>query len=205
MRKIAHQILPLTVSMGALAIGCSSTTVVDDPDLRPRLRDAVEDASISLSQAIDIAEGEASGVPTRAELEVHLIGESYKVDLVDLAGNQKTEVEIDPESAEVEEVDTESADDDDLERAEIVAESAVTLKEAVDKAERAAGGQAYNVEVEVDDGVFNVQVLAPDDIVDVRVSTEDGTVLDANGPVDRDDAGTEPVVLRPDGGTAVAL
>ncbi len=146
---------------------------------------ALRSASVSLTQAIETAEKQGKGKALEAEFDTENGAGRYEIKV--LAGQTVTEYAIDARSGQVvgsEQQTLESwakdlglgADASSLNTAR------TTLSQAIGVAEQRAGGKAYEVDVESNDGAiqYEVSVLKGDQAQTVRVDGNNGTVVSAS-------------------------
>lgn len=130
---------------------------------------ALQNAKVSLSQAIDAAKAETGGTAVEAEFEAGRGKAFYELDLIAADGSE-IEVRVDAETGDVvlAEVDRDERDGDDEDEAVITLAALnglnMTLEEAILRAETEAGGQAIEAELELEDGqaAFEVELLKAD-------------------------------------------
>jgi hypothetical protein len=157
-----------------LALGaCDSGE--DNASLRSLTADAMENADLSLLDAIEAAEAAYPGaVVTSAEIEFEEDGQAYyEIELyVDSVAH---ELELDPNSGDVIEAEIEGEPDPDED--ETTAAGSVGWAALIAAAEAEVGGVAFEAETEGGDDRFEIEVLADDGIWEVELSS-DGTVIE---------------------------
>jgi uncharacterized membrane protein YkoI len=175
--------LSLFATLGACDTGDDSAQA-----LRDKLIQGLDQAAVPLATAIATAETEGAGVAIEAELEVEYGALVYRVDVI--GNGNETRIDIDPESGAVVRSKAEgSADDDDLQDAALA--TGADWAALIATAEAHVGGEAFEIEVEGDDGAaFEVKVLADNTIWEVYLSGAGAVVKSERGDdYDGDDDG----------------
>jgi hypothetical protein len=179
--------IPVLTILSTLAlVGCDLAN--DSSDVRERLGDELEQADISLIEAIAIAEGAAPGaVVLEAKLDVHTNVTTYDIELLD--GESEREIDVSPSDGAIVRDRSDALDSDDLVEAQSAAEmvgGSVGWAELVAAAEASAGGIAFEVEADGDKGVLEVELLVDGTIWEVDLAS-DGTVLKSEVSDDQTD------------------
>ena len=167
----------LAITLGAAAALLAGACSVDNSDYERKLRDALSEADVSLTQAIEVAESETSvGSARTAKLQVTSdrqfrvnafgkSGASHQFAIA-LTGNITGDNPIDLSGGSC---------------------GSKTLGEIVAIAEAEVSGQGTSIELDDDEGCqYEVQVLTDADLMEVEV-TGDGSVTDTETS---DDDGT---------------
>jgi hypothetical protein len=179
--------LPVVTILSTLAlVGCDLAN--DSSDVRERLGDELEQADISLTEAIAIAEAAAPGaVVLEAKLDVHTNVITYDIELLD--GQSEREIDVSPSDGAIVRDRSDALDSDDLAEAQSAAEmvgGSVGWAELVAAAEASAGGIAFEAEADGDKGVLEVELLVDGTIWEVDLAS-DGTVLKSEVSDDQTD------------------
>jgi uncharacterized membrane protein YkoI len=176
-------------TLAVLSFLALSITACDQqaaPTPTERIGMAIDEANVSLAEAIAAAQTEASAVAIEAKLEPEHGSDVYRVELMGDAGRRR--VEISPEDASVVR-SRESSSGNEAENA-----AAATLAAGVDwamliaTAEAQVSGVAFEIEADGRDGVFDVEVLADGVVWELELSA-DGTVVKSEHDDDFDDNG----------------
>lgn len=173
----ARMRLPVIFAMTlavVLAVGLVATlsvrAVLGDESSNGRLDEGSElasEASVSLDEAIAIAQTAASGTAGDAELERRAEQLIYEIEV------GETDVYVDATTGEVLGTDQDERDDDDADAA--LGQPAISVEQAIAAAQAAASGAVGEVELESELGrlVYGVEIGNQEVIVDAT----DGAVL----------------------------
>ncbi len=149
----------------------------DNASLRSLTADAIENADLSLVDAIEAAEAASPGaVVVSAEIELEDDGESYyEVELY--VDGVEQELELDPNTGEVLDSESEEGPEDEPSEDEVTAAGSVGWAALIATAEAEVGGVAFEAETEGGDDRFEIEVLTEEGVWEVELSS-DGTVIE---------------------------
>ena len=166
--------LPVLLSLLPFATACD---MAESGSLRDSLIEQVDAADITLAEAVEAAQAAAPGaVVLEAELDFDSTPVAYDVELLD--GEQLREIDVSPTDGSVLRDRSESLDADDLAEAQAaasLASAAASWTAIIEAAEAEAGGIAFELEADGDDGVLEVELLVDGVIWEVELLA-DGTI-----------------------------
>lgn len=160
-------ILPL------LALGACDSEPAPSP-MVDRLALAIEDADLTLLDAIEAAEAARPGaVVVSAEIELDHEGDRYEIDLY--VERVLHELDLDPDTGDVLASEAEDGPEDEIE-AEQTASKSVGWPALIAAAEAEVGGTAFEAETEGGDDRFEIEVLTDEGVWEVELDIN-ATVL----------------------------
>jgi hypothetical protein len=178
-----HHVSPLFLAL-TLA-GCDAADN-GSSTMRESIEDALDEANITLAEAVSTAVAEAGGVAIDAELDVENQTTVFDVEIYVDGG--LTRVAIDVGDGTVVRVRASSSGNDDDNAANAAFATGVDWAALIAAAEAEVGGIAF--ELKADDGELEVEVLAPDGIFEIELAV-DGTILKVDVSDDGDDDGLD--------------
>lgn len=135
---------------------------------------ALEQATITASQAIDIASAKASGTVTSVDFDYKQKTQTgvYEVDFKN--GNEKQEIRIDAKTGEIIGTKTEKTDKT------LAAQPTVTLKQAIETAQSKEAGKVKKADLKTKNGqtVYKVEIKNGTQEKDVIIDATSGQMLD---------------------------
>ncbi|HWB76022.1 MAG TPA: PepSY domain-containing protein [Nannocystaceae bacterium] len=176
-------------TLAVLSLLALSLTACDQqagPTPTERIGMAIDEADISLAEAIAAAQAESGGVAIDAELEPEHGIDVYRVELMSDAGQRR--VDISPEDASVLRSRDASSGNDEENAAAAALATGVDWAMLIAAAEAEVSGIAFEIEADGSEGVFDVELLADGVVWELELSA-DGTVLKSEQDDQFDDHG----------------
>ncbi len=172
------KLLPMFTAVSLLTLAACDQGSDDATTLREKVDAGLSEASLSLSEAIDLAQAQhPSATVVEAGLDVEHEALVYDVELY--AEGVEYEVYVDAGDGSIARDREEALEADDAAERQAAADLVIASSgwaDLIAAAEAAAGATAFDVEADGDDGVLEVEALSDAGIHEVELSS-DGTVV----------------------------
>lgn len=168
----------------ALSTGVISTTANADTADEIRIAQA---AKISLRQAIDIANRQASGILIGAEFDEDDSDAKDGGGVYELEFSTNTtgyEIKVDANSGKVVTSETERLDNDDVKDYKVQQQAKIKIMDAINAAEKQTSGRVLEIEFENDRDYadhhtyYEVKVLKDNQVIELNIDADTGAVFD---------------------------
>lgn len=172
----------IILSLPAAFIALPACESEENTPMRERLALALDDAELSLADAIEVAETAMPGaIVVEAEIDVEDDGTIYDVELY--VDGVRHELEIDPDTGTVLDSESEEEAEDEAGEDEVAARESIGWPALIAAAEAEVGGVAFEGKTEGGDNKFEIEVLTDDGVYEVDLDGS-GEVLEVEAEDD---------------------